>query len=91
MNRLRKGAYCFRNIPREDKKGQITGIIYMDGYNPSLMSKGRHVTFEFSQWQVKIGRETVHILIVYRPLYSRGNPYTGFKIMEEFGNFWGID
>ena len=55
MNRLRKAGYCFRNIPREDKKGGGTGIIYRDRYNPSLVCKGRHVTFEFSQWQIKIG------------------------------------
>ena len=87
MNRLRKGEYCFRNIPREDKNGGDTGIIYRDGYNPSLMSKGRHVTFEFSQWQIKIGTKAANILIVYRPPYSRGNPYTGFKFVEEFGDF----
>ena len=49
INRLRKAGYCFRNIPREDKKGGGNGIIYRDRYIPSLVSKGRHVTFEFSQ------------------------------------------
>ena len=44
MNRLRKAGYCFKNIPREDKKGGDTGIIYSHRYNPSLVSKGRQVT-----------------------------------------------
>ena len=51
------------------------------------MSKGRYVTFEFSQWQIKIGRKTGSILILYRPPYSKGNPNTGFRFLEEFGNF----
>ena len=89
MNTSRKVGYCFRNIPREDKKGGCTGIIYRDRYNPSLVSKGRHVTFEFSQWQIKIGTKTVSILIVYRAPYSRGNPYTGFKFVDEFGDLLG--
>ena len=33
----------------------------------------------------------MNILIVYRPPYSRGNLYTGFKFVDEFGDFWGID
>ena len=87
MKRLKKAGYCFRNIPREDKKGGGTGLIYRDRYNPSLVNKGRHVTFEFSQWQIKIGTKTLNILIVYRPPYLRGNPYVGFTFMEEFGDF----
>ena len=31
----------------------------------------------------------VSILIVYRPSYSRGNLYTGFKFVEESGDFQG--
>ena len=58
INRLRKGGYYFRNILREDKKGGGIGIIYRDRYNPSLVSKGRHVTFEFSQWQIKIEKNS---------------------------------
>ena len=42
-----------------------------------------------SEWQIKIGTNTVNILIVYRPPYSQGNPYTGFKFVEEFGDFLG--
>ena len=54
------------------------------------MSKCKLVTFELFQWQIKIGNhKTVNILIIYRPLYSRGNPYTGFKCVEEFGDFLG--
>ena len=60
----------FRNIPREDKKGGGIGIIYKERYIPSLVRRDRHVTLEFSQWQIKIGTETVSILIVYSPLYS---------------------
>ena len=90
MNRLRKAGYCFRNIPRENKKDGGTGIIYSDRYNPLLVSKGRHdVSFEFSQWQIKIGKKTVNILTVYRPPYSRGNLYTDFWFVEEFGDFLG--
>ena len=89
VNRLRKAGYCFRNIPREDKRGGGTDIICRDRYNPSLVSKGRHVTFEFSQWQINIGIKTVSILIVYRPPYSRSSLYTGFKFVEESGDFLG--
>ena len=53
------------------------------------MSKGRLVTFEFSQWQIKIGTKTLSILIIYRSPYSRDNLYTGFKFVEEFGDFLG--
>ena len=31
----------------------------------------------------------MNILIVYRPPYSRDNPYTGFKFVEEFWDFLG--
>ena len=66
-----------------------TGIIYRDRYNPALLSKGRLAIFKFSQQQVKIGKKTMSILIIYRPTYSRGNPYTGFKFVDEFGDFLG--
>ena len=89
VNRLRKAGYCFRNIPREDKQGGGTGLILRDRYNPSLVNKGRHVTFELSLWQIKVGKKTMNILIVYRPPYSRGNPYTGFKFVERSGDFLG--
>ena len=81
MNRLKKAGYCFRKNPREDKIGRGTGIIYMNRYNPSLNSKGRLVTFEFLQWQIKIGKNTVSILIIYRPPYSTGNLDTGRGIL----------
>ena len=29
------------------------------------------------------------ILIIYRPTYSGGNPYAGFKFVKEFGDFLG--
>ena len=58
MNRLKKEEYWFRNIPREDKIGGGIGMIYKDRYNPSLMSKGRLVTFECLQWQNKIGKNS---------------------------------
>ena len=29
------------------------------------------------------------ILIVYRPPYSKGNPHTGFRFVQEFGDFLG--
>ena len=58
MKRLKKVEYCFRNIPREDKISGGTGIIYRDMYNPNLVSKGRLVTFEFSQWQIKTGKNS---------------------------------
>ena len=48
MNRLKKAGYCFRNVPREEKIGGSTGMIYRDRFNLSLVSKGRLVTFEFS-------------------------------------------
>ena len=89
VNRLKKAGYCFRNIPREDKIGGGTGMTYRDRYNPSLVRKGRPVTFEFSQWQIKIEKKTVSIVIIYRPPYSRGNLYTCFKFVEEFGDFLG--
>ena len=54
-----------------------------------LLNKGRHVTFELSQWQIKIGKKTVSIFLVYRPPCFRGNLYTGFKFVEEFGDFLG--
>ena len=60
MNRLKKAGYYFRNIPREDKIGGSTDIIYRDRYNPSLVNKGRLVTFEFSQRQIKIVNEYSH-------------------------------
>ena len=31
----------------------------------------------------------MNILLVYRPPHSKGNPYTGFKFVEEFRDFWG--
>ena len=34
-------------------------------------------------------KKTVSILIVYKPPYSRGNPYTGFKFVKESGDFLG--
>ena len=37
MNRLKKVGYCFRNIPRQDKIGGDTGIIYRDRYHPPLV------------------------------------------------------
>ena len=87
INRLKKAGYCFRSIPRKDKLGRSTCIIYRDRYNPSLVNKGRLVISEFSQWQNKIGKKTVSILIIYRPPYSRGNLYTGFKFVE---GIWGL-
>ena len=31
--------------------------------------------------------KTVSILIIYRPPYLGGDAYTGFKLVEEFGDF----
>ena len=58
MNGLKKAGYCFRNILREEKIGGGTGIVYRDRYKKSLVSKGRHVTVKFSQWQIKIGKNS---------------------------------
>ena len=34
-------------------------------------------------------KKTVNALIIYRPPYSRGNPYIGFKFVGKFGDFLG--
>ena len=43
----------------------------------------------FHSSTIKIGTKTVSILIFYRPPYSRHNPYTGFKFVEEFRDLLG--
>ena len=87
MNRLKTAGYYFRNIPIEEKIDGATGIIYRERYNPSLVSKGRYVTFEFSQWQIKIGKITVNILIIYRPSYSRGGRLNNANMIMGDFNF----
>ena len=88
MNRLTKARYCFRNISREDKNGGGSGIIYRDGYNSSLVSKGRHVIFKFSQWQIKIGKSSeyshsIKATIIKRQSILRFQVYGGIWRLPE--------
>ena len=63
VNRLGKQEIGLENIPREDKMGGGTGLMYKDKYYLSLLDNDRLITFEFAQWQIKIRQKIVGFLL----------------------------
>ncbi len=81
---LKPDGYYLQNKPRQDRDGGGIAIIYRSTINPKLVSYFETSSFECGEWLVPLSKDTLRLIILYRPPYSRAHPVTERVFFEEF-------
>jgi exonuclease III len=84
---LNVAGYNFIDVPRGDRPGGGTGIMFRNTLDVKLVNSGHKESFEFSVYKLQFQSTTTHIITVYRPPYSANHPVTKIVFFEEFSSF----
>ena len=91
INQLRTDLFDFHVIPRPNRTGGGTAILFRKSLDIVLHSSGCLKSFEFSIWKINNKHLPCFLVIIYRPPYSPNHPITASAFIEEFSNFIADD
>lgn len=80
-------SYTFIDVPRKFRSGGGSGILFKNTLQIKLINSGQKDSFEYSLFELDFHSKTIHILIVYRPPYSRAHPVSTTAFFDEFTSF----
>ena len=85
---LSTAGFVFRSFPRQsDRSGGGTGILCKESLNVKSSDCGEFNSFEFSEWNVCIHKQTIKVVTIYRPPYSEDHPVSSNVFFEEFSSY----
>ena len=68
-------GFVFRSFPRQSgRSGGGTGILCKESLNVKSSDCGEFNSFEFSEWNVCVHKQTIKVVTIYRPPYSEDHP-----------------
>jgi exonuclease III len=85
---LSTAGFVFRSFPRQSgRSGGGTGILCKGSLNVKSSDCGEFNSFEFSEWNVCVHKQTIKVLTIYRPPYSEDHPVSSNVFFEEFSSY----
>ena len=87
ISQLRNDLVDFHVIPRTNRSGGGTAILFRKSLDVTFVDSGDLDSFEYSIWKLANKHLPIHIVIIYRPPYSSNHPITVSKFIEEFSTF----
>ena len=81
-------GFVFRSFPRQSgRSGGGTGILCRESLNVKSSDCGEFNSFEFSEWNVCVHKQTIKVVTIYRPPYSEDHPVSSNVFFEEFSSY----
>ena len=85
---LSTAGFVFRSFPRQSgRSGGGTGILCKESLNVKSSDCGEFYSFEFSEWNVCVHKQTIKVVTIYRPPYSEDHPVSSNVFFEEFSSY----
>ena len=85
---LSTAGFVFRSFPRQSgRSGGGTGILCKESLNVKSSDCGEFSSFEFSEWNVCVHKQTIKVVTIYRPPYSEDHPVSSNVFFEEFSSY----
>ena len=81
-------GYKLVDVPRPDRRGGGTALLYRDSIKVSKCEAGVRSSFEFSEWKVTLPSfNNLRVIVVYRAPYSEVHKVSSSTFFTEFSDY----